>query len=550
MSFGYGVPDLIFLNKLLIRVYDAFFHKYNNAPRQLRRFRDKLDRCSDSFKAQDESHLGQQYPGKEAFEDALEECREFINSRQSVMLRKNGTATKESMVGMFQTGKFAFERDYLESLSRELAQHQNDFTNFKVDLKLDRILQLIKTVLYFLQHTPAGNELSRTNGTIGESRSIGEGGEHAELHANIYRAIDSLNDLLSSEEGHNEQISGFKHMAVVDRGSKPAGRSEDFPDMKESFGPASSNDAKLSNVPNDTLLPTHASRQPLPSSSHPCEVTINIREIQLCATSYYIDSGPDIRYRKLVWLDSRQTSVFEHKVPYKCHPYTHHGLAERALEVSFLDDQHLTVSPTVEGLLLGNPTYRFHVLSEYKHFQSSIRQRILLDEYDVDKITMKHTQSYKVTYNQRIQLWYSSDKSSQAYLSFFARPYTKLKNYEMPLRWFQRTVEAPSKRMSVKISFALEPKDHCQKLFSNIDCRSGEKGFATAFFRKRNLTPTTLSANSLPVKHRYAPKEWIDKFGFIKFVFGNISDRNKFIKAFDSAHASSTASITTATPPP
>ncbi|KAI9688687.1 MAG: hypothetical protein M1822_001044 [Bathelium mastoideum] len=550
MSFGYGVSDLIVLNKILIRVYDAFFHKYNNAPRQLRRLRDKLDRCSNSLKAQDESHLGQQYPGQEAFEDVLEECRVFINSRQSVMLRKNGTATRESMIGMFQTGKFAFERDYLDSLSRELAQHQNDFTNFKVDLKLDRILQLIETVLYLLRHTPAGNESSRTNGTIRESRGIGEGGEHAELQANIYRAIDSLNDLLGSEEGNGEQMSDFKHMAVVDSGSRPVGRSEDFPDMKKSFGNASSNDAKLSNMPTDTLLPTQASRQPVLSSSHPCEVTIDIREKQLCATSYYIELGPDIRYRKLVWLDSRQTSILEHKVPYKCHPYTHNGVVERALEVSFLDDQHLTVSPTVEGLLLGKPTYRFHVLSEYRHFQSSIRQRILLDEYDVDKITMKQTQSYKVTYNQRIQLWYSSDDSAQAYISFFARPYTKLKNYEMPLRWFQRTVEAPSKRMSVKISFALEPKEHCQKLPSNIDCRSGEKESATALFRKRNLTPTTSSANSLPVKHRYAPKEWIDKFGFIKFVFGNISDRDKFIKAFDSAHASSTASITTAPPLP
>lgn len=138
MSLGYSVSELIKLTVTAIQIYDTFFDKWKNAPRQLRSLRDELERCRSSLQVQDYilRVIGRDYPGEKAFRDTLDECQSFVDGRQRVIARKNGPETKESIVGVLQNGKFAFERDYAAYLSNELARRRNELMEFNIELIL------------------------------------------------------------------------------------------------------------------------------------------------------------------------------------------------------------------------------------------------------------------------------------------------------------------------------------------------------------------------------------------------------------------------------
>jgi hypothetical protein len=148
-----------------------------------------------------------------------------------------------------------------------------------------------------------------------------------------------------------------------------------------------------------------------------------------------------------------------------------HSLHKHPMEVSFLEEQQLIFHVALDGPPSKQPVYCFNHEPAYKQFQSDVRNKHLLGEYDIDIISSKHEKGDRANHDKRFKFWLSKGADPQAWLSFPAKLDAVLKYYELPLKWFQKDLEAEKWVETVKINFKVEPREERTRSPSSSTCK-------------------------------------------------------------------------------
>ena len=125
------------------------------------------------------------------------------------------------------------------------------------------------------------------------------------------------------------------------------------------------------------------------------------------------------------------------------HPYTKHQSLHKPHEVSFRQKHRSRLEGKTP--FEGDPHYTFATLEDYKQFQSAIRDKELLEVFEVEAISSSLSSKRQgEASNQHLKLWKSFD-SPQHSLSFFADAPPGGKechHMEFPVSWFNLTIES------------------------------------------------------------------------------------------------------------
>jgi hypothetical protein len=130
---GFSISELITAAAKTKQVYDAFFHKYDNASNRVRDLRDTVD----LFRLNLANHQwlleqsGRTYPGLDAFNRTLAECNDFIEKYKRLL---DGAGTKPR--DTIRTIGWTFEDRHISTLTRQLQLHIQALNGFTLSLLL------------------------------------------------------------------------------------------------------------------------------------------------------------------------------------------------------------------------------------------------------------------------------------------------------------------------------------------------------------------------------------------------------------------------------
>ncbi|RYE99780.1 MAG: hypothetical protein EOO77_35000, partial [Oxalobacteraceae bacterium] len=275
---------------------------------------------------------------------------------------------------------------------------------------------------------------------------------------------------------------------------------------------------------------------------------IKIEGTSFIAHSYLV-------YRRCIYWRTEQGSVFvEHRLAQStraCFPYTMPRMMNKPLTLTFLELQDLSIKYPVDRLVACKPRYTFLNKEDYQVFQTDIRARELVHEFHISSISHK-TPRGADAHNECVKVWGPPTGSVDRSISFPAVFSSSTKNYEFPLKWFTPPANHPSRTAIVRLEFAKERGGVGNDSSSTISERGSSLRSSLRFMRRAATTSTVSMAPSFPsnasirsvstnmANSAYAPRELVDRLGYIEFKFASAAETAGFVRAISDPFVAAT----------
>jgi hypothetical protein len=277
---------------------------------------------------------------------------------------------------------------------------------------------------------------------------------------------------------------------------------------------------------------------PEPRTERRCRVKIKIDATSFVARSYVV-------FRRCVYWRTEQGSVIlEHRLSQstrKCFPYTMPRMMNKPLSLTFIEMQDLSMKHPTERVMACKPRYTFLTQEDYRVFQTDIRARELVHEFYTSSISHKTSRGADA-HNECVKVWGPPTSSVDRSISFPAVFSSGTKNYEFPLKWFSPPA-TPARTTTVRLEFTKEPGSASNDSSSvSSDKPSGLRS-SLRMMRRAATASTANMAASFPsnasirsvstnmANSSYAPRELVDRLGYIEFKFASAAEVGDFVAA-------------------
>jgi hypothetical protein len=564
MATGFSVYELY---KSATKCSQAFRHfacEFGNASPQFAAFRDELERVENAVRLQEplNAWTGQEYSASVGFRQVLDEARSFAEKQRRIVDRGVQSGGHASLAGLLQSAVAAFEAT--------LPRLQERIVHNRVGLLTFDITQLLQKSF----HIDSRSTLSELHRAVTASGLSHEQSAHVEQ---LLRKLSSIGSTYIRRSSDAEQ-------PATSQVSKPGTLSGDrCPGTDVGDGGSSLLDSEfegcLASVCMLIGLPSHhlaaipvasfaasfsqewwqnivqsasqISRPPdsllEPRTERSCRVKIKIEGTSFIAHSYLV-------YRRCVyWRTEQGTVSVEHRLAQstrRCHPYTMPRMMNKPLTLTFLELQDLSIKYPVDRLVPCKPRYTFLNKEDYQVFQTDIRARELVHEFHISSISHK-TPRGADAHNECVKVWGPPTGSVDRSISFPAVFTSSTKNYEFPLKWFNPPAN-PSRTATVRLEFAKERGGVSNDSGSTHSDKSSGLRSSLRFMRRAATSSTAAMASSFPsnasirsvstnmANSAYAPRELVDRLGYIEFKFASAAETVEFIRAISDPFVAAT----------
>jgi hypothetical protein len=557
MSTGFSVYELYKSATKCAQAYRAFASEYGNASPQFAAFRDELERVEQAVRLQEplNAWTGQEYSASVVFRGVLDEARHFAEKQRRIVDRGVQSGGHAALAGLLQSALAAFEGT-LPRLQERVVHNRVGLLTFDITQLLQKSFDLDShSTLSELHRSVTASGLSheqsthveqllRKLSTIGStyirmcSNADSQGTKQpGQATSNVAQSYPNPSELDSEFEGCLASVCTLiglpsHHLAAIPVASFAASFSQEW----------------WQNIVQST---SQISRQPdslaEPCTERACRVKIKIEGTSFIAHSYLV-------YRRCIYWRTEQGSVsVEHRLAQstrKTFPYTMPRMMNKPLTLTFLELQDLSIKYPVDRLVACKPRYTFLNKEDYQVFQTDIRARELVHEFHISSISHK-TPRGADAHNECVKVWGPPTGSVDRSISFPAVFSSSTKNYEFPLKWFNPPAN-PSRTATVRLEFAKERGGVSNDNSSTNGDKSSSLRSSLRFMRRAATTSTANMASSFPsnasirsvstnmANSSHAPRELVDRLGYIDFKFASAAETVDFVRAISDPFVAAT----------
>lgn len=537
-GFGFSVYELYKSSTKCAQAYRAFASEYGNASSQFAAFRDELERVEQAIRLQEpiNAWTGHEYSGSVVFRGVLDEARHFAEKQRRIVDRGVQSGGHASLAELLPNAIAAFEGT-LPRLQERVVHNRVGLLTFDVTQLLQKSFDLDPhSTLAQLHKAVTASGLPHEQSTQIEQllRKLSSiGSAYIRLNSDAAQSVAPplpKPDTLDSEfEGCLASICTLiglpsHHLASIPVNSFAGSHTHEW------WHNIVQSTSQISRAP-DSLMPE-------PRTERTCRVKVKIDGTSFIAHSYVV-------FRRCVyWRNEAGSVLMEHRLSQstrKCFPYTLPRVMNKPLSLTFLEMQDVSMKHPSDRVMACKPRYTFLTQEDYKVFQTDIRARELVHEFHISSISHKTSRGADA-HNECVKVWGPPTSSVDRSISFPAIFGSGTKNYEFPLKWFSPPA-TPLRSPTVRLDFTKEPGG----VRSDASAMTGEKpsGLRSSlrFMRRTATTSTANIAASLPsnasirsvsttmANSSYAPRELVDRLGYIEIKFGNIAEVAEFVAA-------------------
>lgn len=551
-GFGFSIYELFKSSTKCAQAYRAFASEYGNASPQFAAFRDELERVDQALRLQEpiNAWTGQEYTGSVVFRGVLDESRHFAEKQRRIVDKGIASGGNESLAGLLQSALAAFEST-LPRLQDRVVHNRVGLLTFNVTLLLQKSFDVDShSTLSDLQQSVAASGLSHERSTYVEQllRKLSNiGSSYLRLNDDAKQASGShpaKPDTLDSEfEGCIASVCALIGLAPHHLESIPVfSFAEDFSD--DWWHNIVQSASQISRAPENLTSEQRIERG--------CRVKVTIEGSSFVAHSYLL-------FRRCVyWRNEQGNVVLEHRLAQstrKCFPYTFPQLLNRPLALSFLELQDLKIKSGKDRALACKPRYTFLTKKDCDTFQNDVRARELVHECYTSTITHKNSRG-AAAHNECVKVWGPPASSVERSISFPAVFSATTKNYEFPLKWFTPPA-TPVRSTTVRLELTKEPGRATEN--TNADKPSSLRS-SLRFMRRTTSSAPANPTTSIPsnasirsvstnmANSSYAPRELVDRLGYIEFKFANITEAADFAVAVSNPFVAATPATWSSAP--
>lgn len=559
MSTGFSVYELYKSATKCAQAYRAFASEYGNASPQFAAFRDELEKVEQAIRLQEplNAWTGQEYSASVVFRGVLDEARHFAEKQRRIVDRGVQSGGHAALAGLLQSALTAFEGT--------LPRLQERVVHNRVGLLIFDITQLLQKSFHLDSHstlselhrsvTASGlsheqsthvEQLLRKLSSIGSTytRMFSDANSQGTKQATVNLAQTCPNPSIPREAELDSEFEGClasvciliglpsHHLAAIPVASFAASFSQEW----------------WQNIVQSTSQISRPPDMSEPRTERSCRVKIKIEGTSFIAHSYLV-------YRRCIYWRTEQGSVsVEHRLAQStraCFPYTMPRMMNKPLTLTFLELQDLSIKYPVDRLVACKPRYTFLNKEDYQVFQTDIRARELVHEFHISSISHK-TPRGADAHNECVKVWGPPTGSVDRSISFPAVFSSSTKNYEFPLKWFTPPANHPSRTAIVRLEFAKERGGVGNDSSSTISERGSSLRSSLRFMRRAATTSTVSMAPSFPsnasirsvstnmANSAYAPRELVDRLGYIEFKFASAAETAGFVRAISDPFVAAT----------
>ena len=559
MSTGFSVYELYKSATKCAQAYRAFASEYGNASPQFAAFRDELEKVEQAIRLQEplNAWTGQEYSASVVFRGVLDEARHFAEKQRRIVDRGVQSGGHAALAGLLQSALTAFEGT--------LPRLQERVVHNRVGLLIFDITQLLQKSFHLDSHstlselhrsvTASGlsheqsthvEQLLRKLSSIGSTytRMFSDANSQGTKQATVNLAQTCPNPSIPREAELDSEFEGClasvciliglpsHHLAAIPVASFAASFSQEW----------------WQNIVQSTSQISRPPDMSEPRTERSCRVKIKIEGTSFIAHSYLV-------YRRCIYWRTEQGSVsVEHRLAQStraCFPYTMPRMMNKPLTLTFLELQDLSIKYPVDRLVACKPRYTFLNKEDYQVFQTDIRARELVHEFHISSISRK-TPRGADAHNECVKVWGPPTGSVDRSISFPAVFSSSTKNYEFPLKWFTPPANHPSRTAIVRLEFAKERGGVGNDSSSTISERGSSLRSSLRFMRRAATTSTVSMAPSFPsnasirsvstnmANSAYAPRELVDRLGYIEFKFASAAETADFVRAISDPFVAAT----------
>jgi hypothetical protein len=547
MATGFSVYELYKSAIKCSQSYRHFASEYGNASPQFAAFRDELEKVEQAVRLQEplNAWTGQEYSASVDLRSVLDEARMFAEKQRRIVDRGVQSGGHASLAGLLQSALAAFEAT-LPRLQERVVHNRVGLLTFDITQLLQKSFHLDShSTLSELHRSVTASGLSHEQSTHVEQllrklSSIGSTyirmcGDAEQSTASHWPKPDTLDSEFESCLASVCMLIGLPshHLAAIPVASFAASFSQEW------WQNIVQSTSQISRPP-DSLLSE-------PRTERSCRVKIKIEGTSFIAHSYLV-------YRRCVYWRNEQGSVaVEHRLACstrKTFPYTMPRMMNKPLTLTFLELQDLSIKSPVDRPIACKPRYTFLNKEDYQVFQTDIRARELVHEFHISSIAHK-TPRGADAHNECVKVWGPPTGSVDRSISFPAVFSSSTKNYEFPLKWFNPPAN-PSRTATVRLEFAKERGGVSNDNSSTNSDKGSSLRSSLRFMRRAAATSTASMTSSFPsnasirsvstnmANSAYAPRELVDRLGYIEFKFATPAETGDFIKAISDPFVAAT----------
>lgn len=535
---GFSVYELYKSATKCAQAYRAFASEYGNASSQFAAFRDELERVEQAIRLQEpiNAWTGHEYSGAVAFRSVLDEARHFAEKQRRIVDRGVQSGGHASLAELLPNAIAAFEGT-LPRLQERVVHNRVALLTFDITQLLQKSFDLDShSTLAQLHKAVTASGLSHEQSAQVEQllRKLSSiGAAYVRLSSDVTQStapqLPKPESLDSEFEGCLASICMLiglpcHHLASIPVNCFAGSLPHDW------WCNIVHSTSQISRAP-ETLMPE-------PRTERRCRVKVKIDGTSFIAHSYVV-------FRRCVYWRSEQGSVLmEHRLSQstrKCFPYTLPRMMNKPLTLTFLEMQDVSMKHPSERVMACKPRYTFLTQEDYQGFQTDIRARELVHEFHISSICHK-TSKGADAHNECVKVWGPPASSVDRSISFPAVFGSGTKNYEFPLKWFS-PLATPLRTTTARLEFTKEPGG----MRSDASSIGGDKpsGLRSSlkFMRRAASTSTANIAASFPsnasirsvssnmANSSYAPRELVDRLGYIEIKFASAAEIGEFVAA-------------------
>jgi hypothetical protein len=536
--FGFSVYELYKSSTKCAQAYRAFASEYGNASSQFAAFRDELERVEQAIRLQEpiNAWTGHEYSGSVVFRGVLDEARHFAEKQRRIVDRGVQSGGQASLAELLPNAIAAFEGT-LPRLQERVIHNRVGLLTFDITQLLQKSFDLDShSTLAQLHKAVTASGLSHEQSTQVEQllRKLSSiGSAYVRLNSEAMQPTVSQlpkPDTLDSEfEGCLASVCTLIGLPSHQLASIPVNSFAGFL-AHEWWQNIVQSTSQISRAP-ETLMPE-------PRTERRCRVKVKIDGTSFVAHSYVV-------FRRCVYWRTEQGAVLmEHRLSQstrKCFPYTLPRMMNKPLALTFLEMQDVTMKHPSDRVMACKPRYTFLTKEDYQVFQTDIRARELVNEFHINSISHKASRGADA-HNECVKVWGPPTSSVDRSISFPAVFSSGTKNYEFPLKWFSPPA-SPLRTSTVRLEFTKEPGG----MRSDASSLGGDKpsGIRSSLrFMRRAATASTAniaanfpsnasirSVSTNMANSSYAPRELVDRLGYIEIKFASAAEVGDFVAA-------------------
>lgn len=535
---GFSVYELYKAATKCAQAYRAFASEYGNASSHFAAFRDELELVEQAIRLQEpiNAWTGHEYAGSVVFRGVLDEARHFAEKQRRIVDRGVQSNGHTALAELLPNAIAAFEAT-LPRLQERIIHNRVGLLTFDITQLLQKSFDLDShSTLAQLHKAVTASGLSHEQSTHVEQllRKLSSiGSAYVRIGKDAAQSASSeppKPETLDSEfEGCLASICSLIGLPSHHLASIPVNCfASTF--THEWWHNIVQSTSQISRAP-ETLMPE-------PRTERRCRVKIKIDNTSFIAHSYVV-------FRRCVYWRTEQGSVsIEHRLAQstrKCFPYTMPRMANKPLTLTFLEMQDLSMKYPTDRAMACKPRYTFLTNEDYQVFQTDIRARELVHEFHISSISHKTSRGADA-HNECVKVWGPPTSSVDRSISFPAIFGSGTKNYEFPLKWFSPPA-VPQRTATIRLEFTKEPGSARNDNSSVMSERSSGLRSSLRFMRRAAATSTASVASNFPsnasirsvstnmANSSYAPRELVDRLGYIEFKFASAAEVGDFVAA-------------------